>query len=51
MILYRCFAWNERAAAAEQDGPLWFARVFQGEGRHDKTQSRLLPTRPRESAK
>ena len=35
MILYRCFAWAGRAAQAEQDGPLWFPRVFQGEGHHD----------------
>lgn len=35
MILYRCFAWNERAAPTEQDGPLWVPRPFQGEGRHD----------------
>jgi hypothetical protein len=35
MILYRCFAWDERAPDSAQDGPLWFPRVFQGEGRHD----------------
>jgi hypothetical protein len=35
VILYRCFAWNERAKDQEPDGPLWFPRVFQGEGRHD----------------
>lgn len=35
MILFRCFAWNRRARAGEQDGPLWFPRQFQGEGRHD----------------
>ena len=35
MILHRCFAWNERAADAGPDGPLWFPRVYQGEGRHD----------------
>jgi hypothetical protein len=35
VILYRCFAWNERAKDPEPDGPLWFPRVFQGEGRHD----------------
>ena len=35
MILYRCFAWDERARAGEPDGALWFPRVFQGEGRHD----------------
>ena len=35
MILYRCFAWSERARPAAEDGPLWFPRDFQGEGRHD----------------
>ena len=35
MILYRCFAWNEAARHDERDGPLWFPREFQGEGRHD----------------
>jgi hypothetical protein len=35
VILYRCFAWDERARYDQQDGPLWFPRVFQGEGRHD----------------
>ena len=35
MILYRCFAWNERAREDQPDSPLWFPRVFQGDGRHD----------------
>ena len=35
MILYRCFAWGDHARQADPDGPLWFPRVFQGEGRHD----------------
>jgi hypothetical protein len=35
VILYRCFAWNEGAAPAAPDGPLWFPRPYQGEGRHD----------------
>ena len=35
MILHRCFAWDERAGDKEPDGPLWFPRVYQGEGRHD----------------
>jgi hypothetical protein len=42
VILYRCFAWKAgpstgagQAAADAPDGPLWFPRVFQGEGRHD----------------
>ena len=35
MILYRCFAWNQLAREREEDGPLWFPRAYQGEGRHD----------------
>ena len=35
MILYRCLAWNERAAPDSPDGALWFPRPYQGEGRHD----------------
>jgi len=35
VILYRCFAWDERTRETETDGPLWFPRVYQGEGRHD----------------
>ena len=35
MILYRCFAWDERAGLRDPDGPLWFPRIFQGDGRHD----------------
>lgn len=35
MILYRCFAWNRDAKDTDPDGPLWFPRVFQGDGRHD----------------
>lgn len=35
MILYRCFAWETRARPADPDGPLWFPRVYQGDGRHD----------------
>lgn len=35
MILYRCFAWDERVRESDTDGPLWFPRVYQGEGRHD----------------
>ena len=35
MILYRCFAWDERAGETAPEGPLWFPRMFQGEGRHD----------------
>jgi hypothetical protein len=35
LIVYRCFAWRERRRGREEDGPLWFPRTFQGEGRHD----------------
>ena len=35
MTLYRCFAWNRGAADAATDGPLWYPRPFQGDGRHD----------------
>jgi len=35
VILFRCFAWAARARETDQDGPLWFPRPFQGDGRHD----------------
>jgi hypothetical protein len=35
VILHRCFAWNQRARPHAPDGPLWFPRIYQGEGRHD----------------
>jgi hypothetical protein len=35
VILHRCFAWNDRAGEDDPDGPLWFPRIFQGDGRHD----------------
>ena len=35
MILHRCFAWNSGGATDAPDGPLWFPRIFQGDGRHD----------------
>ncbi len=35
MILYRCFAWDRGAAAEQRGGALWFARDWQGDGRHD----------------
>jgi hypothetical protein len=35
VTLHRCFAWDGSADAAGPDGPLWFPRPFQGEGRHD----------------
>jgi hypothetical protein len=35
VTLYRCFAWNRGVRHDAADGPLWFPRMFQGEGRHD----------------
>jgi hypothetical protein len=35
VILHRCFAWDQRARETGPDGPLWFPRIYQGEGRHD----------------
>lgn len=35
MTLHRCFGWDRRASVAEAGGALWFARTFQGDGRHD----------------
>ena len=35
MILHRCFAWRERVRPDAADGPLWFPRIYQGDGRHD----------------
>jgi hypothetical protein len=35
VTVFRCFAWRERAALDDQDGPLFFPRAFQGDGRHD----------------
>ena len=35
MTLYRCFAWKAQAKPSEPDGPLWFPRPLQGDGRHD----------------
>jgi hypothetical protein len=35
VILHRCFAWNDRAHPTAPDGPLWFPRPYQGDGRHD----------------
>jgi len=35
VTLYRCFGWREAAKVTEADGPLWFPRIFQGDGRHD----------------
>ena len=39
MILHRCFAWNAGVPDDAPDGPLWFPRVFQGEGRHDNPEA------------
>jgi hypothetical protein len=39
VILHRCFAWNQAARDDHRDGPLWFPRVFQGEGRHDNPEA------------
>jgi hypothetical protein len=35
VILFRCFAWDTAARQSERDGPLWYPREYQGEGRHD----------------
>jgi hypothetical protein len=35
VIFHRCFAWDRAASLDAPDGPLWFPRIFQGEGRHD----------------
>jgi hypothetical protein len=39
VILYRCFAWNQDARHDAADGPLWFPRTYQGEGRHDNPEA------------
>ena len=35
MILVRCFPWDREAGDAARGGPAWFARMLQGDGRHD----------------
>src|SRR5262249_39792059 len=35
VTLHRCFAWARDAEPDEAGGALWFARAFQGDGRHD----------------
>lgn len=35
MTLYRCSAWRRGARDDGPDGPLWYPRLFQGDGRHD----------------
>jgi len=39
VILHRCFAWNKSARDDATDGPLWFPRTYQGDGRHDNPDS------------
>jgi hypothetical protein len=39
VTLYRCFAWRAAARDDQPDGPLWFPRIFQGEGRHDNPEA------------
>jgi hypothetical protein len=39
VILHRCFAWNRAARGDGPDAPLWFPRIFQGEGRHDNPEA------------
>ena len=35
MIFHRCFAWDRNTSTAAEGGALWFARAYQGDGRHD----------------
>jgi hypothetical protein len=35
VILHRCFSWESSVRPDEPNGPLWFPRPFQGDGRHD----------------
>ena len=35
MIFHRCFAWDRNTTTAAEGGALWFARAYQGDGRHD----------------
>jgi hypothetical protein len=35
VILHRCFAWDRNADPVAEGGALWFARAYQGDGRHD----------------
>ena len=39
MTVYRCFAWRWAGRDDQPDGPLWFPRVFQGDGRHDNPEA------------
>jgi hypothetical protein len=33
--LFRCFPWDREVAAGARGGAVWFARMLQGDGRHD----------------
>jgi hypothetical protein len=35
VILFRCFPWDREAGDRARGGPLWFARMLRGDGRHD----------------
>jgi hypothetical protein len=35
VILHRCFAWDRSARSRRPGSALWFARAYQGDGRHD----------------
>jgi hypothetical protein len=39
VTLYRCFAWRRAVRDDQPDGPLWFPRPFQGDGRHDNPEA------------
>jgi hypothetical protein len=36
VILFRCFAWDREVGAEARGGALWFPRMLQGDGRHDR---------------
>jgi hypothetical protein len=36
VILFRCFPWDRSVEASARGGALWFPRMLQGEGRHDR---------------
>jgi hypothetical protein len=37
VTLYRCFPWEQEAAATARGGATWFPRMLQGAGRHDNS--------------
>jgi hypothetical protein len=39
LIVYRCFAWRRGVRHRSEDGPLWFPRRYQGDGRHDNPEA------------